>query len=544
MANTSESSGNNSQSGTARNENSADGLGKTKESAKTQDPQAAQQQFNTVVRDPEQGRIAAEVAKYDAAYTDNVIAKEERKAAEMASMLQERQDRAKNWTPEEAAQQAQRDSQDYAANTNKYERGYMRDDMALNAGVNPAYQAALEKAAPELAQELKDPQAAQQQLNTVERDPEQGRIASEVAKYDAETHERIERIKKEIAKKKIAVAPAIENEAESIQPAKQKQPQAQDNASIQREDALAAPSNYKLIVPPEIGSKYLQVGNKYHNPDSAKTVAFVDRGDKLQTASSNPQIADDLVKIADARGWQELKVTGTPAFRREVWLEASVRGIHVDGYKPTELDKAELERRSTFVREQNSIEVPSNAFRELPKEQALKKDPGLVNAFATIEAAKVFAQQKIADTVDQQKFVSSVQQEVGKKVDAGEKIPAVKLKTPEGKLIAHGKDHYNFDKDEKLNYYVTLEDSKGRQRIIWGVGLAKALRDSKAQIGDRLRLQVSEQKGVVVDQKIRDQNNQVVGTKTIDSARNVWSAEVLPREQAQAREQSAAPRSR
>ena len=97
---------------------------------------------------------AAKVYALDAANTEKVMAKEERKAAEAQAMLQEREDRAKNWTPEEAAKRAQRDCKDYRAQADKTERGFMRDDMAMNAGANPAYKAALEKAAPEVAEEV------------------------------------------------------------------------------------------------------------------------------------------------------------------------------------------------------------------------------------------------------------------------------------------------------------------------------------------------------------------------------------------------------
>ena len=49
---------------------------------------------------------------------------------------------------------------------------------------------------------------------------------------------------------------------------------------------------------------------------------------------------------AEARGWDEIKVSGTETFRKEVWLEAASRGMHVKGYVPSEQDKAELAKRT------------------------------------------------------------------------------------------------------------------------------------------------------------------------------------------------------
>ena len=98
--------------------------------------------------------VAEKVAALDAANTAKIEAKEERKAVEFAAMMQEREDKAKAWTPEEAAKQAQQDVAAYRDMPDTTEQGFMRGDMALNATANPAYKEALQKAAPELAEEV------------------------------------------------------------------------------------------------------------------------------------------------------------------------------------------------------------------------------------------------------------------------------------------------------------------------------------------------------------------------------------------------------
>ncbi|MFZ3179722.1 MAG: LPD7 domain-containing protein [Methylocystis silviterrae] len=54
--------------------------------------------------------------------------------------------------------------------------------------------------------------------------------------------------------------------------------------------------------------------------------------------------ARDLVAIAAHRGWERIKLTGSAEFRREAWLAASARRIEAKGYKPTEIDRAALEK--------------------------------------------------------------------------------------------------------------------------------------------------------------------------------------------------------
>lgn len=70
-----------------------------------------------------------------------------------------------------------------------------------------------------------------------------------------------------------------------------------------------------------------------------------DRGSRLETRSDSAQVADTLVAMAHARGWDEIRVTGSAAFCREVWLEAEAHGMHVRGYVPNRADQAELARR-------------------------------------------------------------------------------------------------------------------------------------------------------------------------------------------------------
>jgi hypothetical protein len=228
-----------------------------------------------------------------------------------------------------------------------------------------------------------------------------------------------------------------------------------------------------------------------------------------------------------------MRVKGTEGFRREVWLEASVRGIHVDGYKPSEMDKAELERRNTFMRDQNSVEVRSEAYQKLSPQDGVRKDPTLAPAYGAEAAAKRVAEKMHPE--NRAAFVQSVREAITHKLEAGEPI-ALKLKVPEGKLVEHGQANYNFDKDEKPNYYVKLAEANGRERIYWGVGLEKAMASIDAKKGDTVQLKVTESKGVVVEGNVRDASGQVVGRQTVDSHRNEWQASVTARAQTQQRE--------
>ena len=364
--------------------------------------------------------------------------------------------------------------------------------------------------------------------NSVAASSEKGLLRAEIERNDAETYTWVEKQRKARLER---VEPI---ETDVIAAAAAKATETKSGDTIEREALFASPNARIKVVPSEIGSQFNQVGDKYFHQNNTKSVAFVDRGDKLETPSSAPQMAQSLVKIAEARGWDELKVRGTEGFRREVWLEASVRGIHVDGYKPSELDKVELEKRNTFMQDRNSVEVRSEAFQKLSPEDGVRRDPTLATAYGTEAAAKRLAERIHPESRDA--FVKSVKEAVTHKLESGEPV-AIKLKVPEGQLIEYGKANYKFDKDERPSYYVKLAEANGRERIYWGTGLQKAMGLIDAQPGDMVQLRVTESKSVVVEGNVRDAPGQVVGRQTVDSHRNEWQATVTAKARSKTRKE-------
>jgi len=99
-------------------------------------------------------------------------------------------------------------------------------------------------------------------------------------------------------------------------------------------------------------------GVAYHHKGQPEKVAFAERGTRLATNSNDQRVAAGMAALAEARGWKSIKVNGHPDFRREVWMEAQLRGINVRGFTPHEHDLRELqERRDRSM--QNTVEKTS-----------------------------------------------------------------------------------------------------------------------------------------------------------------------------------------
>ncbi len=75
-------------------------------------------------------------------------------------------------------------------------------------------------------------------------------------------------------------------------------------------------------------------------------LAFKVSAERLATRLEDAGVIRDMVSIAQHRGWTEVQVRGSVAFRRTAWLEASVRGLAVRGYEPDPVDRAALSFRT------------------------------------------------------------------------------------------------------------------------------------------------------------------------------------------------------
>jgi len=77
-----------------------------------------------------------------------------------------------------------------------------------------------------------------------------------------------------------------------------------------------------------------------------------------------------------------------------------------------------------------------------------------------------------------------------------------------GVLTAHGEAPYEHKPGNRKSYYVTLGFADGQERTVWGVDLARAMNESKAEIGDRIGLKhLGSQRVTLPDGKLVDRNS-------------------------------------
>jgi len=106
-------------------------------------------------------------------------------------------------------------------------------------------------------------------------------------------------------------------------------------------------------IPNELNNQYVIQGDekkgKYYFKDKPELEAFRDKGSKLITKSTASSVAKSMVALAESKQWETIKLSGSAKFKREVWMEANLRGMSVEGYKPTKQDLQNLEDRQNKI---------------------------------------------------------------------------------------------------------------------------------------------------------------------------------------------------
>ncbi|MDP3749523.1 MAG: LPD7 domain-containing protein [Phenylobacterium sp.] len=135
--------------------------------------------------------------------------------------------------------------------------------------------------------------------------------------------------------------------------------------------------------------------------------AFRDRGRQLVAARSDPNTIRDMTAIAQHRGWSIVVARGETSFRREAWLVGRSAGIEVRGYRPTERDIQELDRR--IERRDRSGGEPRRRAREAD-------DPG---ARANLRVVEAVVRARVAEPSAQQRIMASARERVAGWLERG-----------------------------------------------------------------------------------------------------------------------------
>jgi hypothetical protein len=97
-----------------------------------------------------------------------------------------------------------------------------------------------------------------------------------------------------------------------------------------------------------------------------------------------------------------------------------------------------------------------------------------------------------------------------------------------GVVLEHGQANFNFDKDESRSYFVKIRDDNGAEQIQWGLDLERAILEGNIEPGQRIELINIGKQDVQINQPIRNDKGEVIGSELKDVTRNAWEARLAP----------------
>jgi hypothetical protein len=257
-------------------------------------------------------------------------------------------------------------------------------------------------------------------------------------------------------------------------------------------------------VPAHIAERFIQVRDRFYFPD--QSLAFIDRGTRLKAKTENLEVIRGLVDIAEARGWEALRVTGTESFRSRVWSEAARRGLSVRGYVPTDVERAKLVRE--LGERDGPILTPVQRGGEIARE-GLQAQAAPTAPYDGEGAPPL----RMAD------------RDAGGNADpaaTSATVPGVVF----GKLLASGEAPYRFQEGASPSFFLRLATDQG-ERVLWGKDFPRALTEAQTQpqVGDLVGVQSLGRRPVTVKVLVRGKEGSVAGFEEVSAHRNTWLVE-------------------
>lgn len=174
--------------------------------------------------------------------------------------------------------------------------------------------------------------------------------------------------------------PAQESE-KKVQSGKQPEPETEApktaNLSEKSQETRKVVLDLQYRIPENIKTRYHTVGGKFYSVSDHKTVLFEDKGKQLKTALSDPQTVKDMLEVVKAKGWDNIKLSGSKDFRQAMFIEAAAQGIRTSGYNPTAADLQRVEElRERYAQNGITPEIVREQERRQPeveKEQPRKE---------------------------------------------------------------------------------------------------------------------------------------------------------------------------
>lgn len=181
-----------------------------------------------------------------------------------------------------------------------------------------------------------------------------------------------------------------------------------------------------LTIPEYVKNSFRSLDGKYYFKDQKHILAFEDKGRSIVTQHNDDRVAKAVVKMAEAKGWGNIKITGNETFRREVWLQAQIHNIKVKGFTPKESDIALLNEQ-TKNNERKLTDLKMHDLDKSPQASVLKA------------VAKEVLKEKVKNPKVRQAVMNEISHRLEKSLLTGRQLPNVLIYDKNAKSIRQDK---------------------------------------------------------------------------------------------------------
>jgi len=167
-----------------------------------------------------------------------------------------------------------------------------------------------------------------------------------------------------------------------------------------------------------------EAGIGFYSDATVLKPTFRDHGWRLQSERSDPGTLRDLAAIAQHRGWSVVVARGAKSFRREAWLNGRTIGLDVRGYRPTERDLQELDRRI-------GRRTPRDVGRS-KQTDSLERDGAMASdaVQATLRIVEAVVRSRVAGEPVQARILQRARSRVVAWLERGASFPPLQTKAP------------------------------------------------------------------------------------------------------------------
>ncbi|HFC7422686.1 TPA: LPD7 domain-containing protein [Neisseria meningitidis] len=356
-----------------------------------------------------------------------------------------------------------------------YEQDYYQPETYNSIELGRTEEQAVEQ--PKVAEPTIQPSAVEngQQKEAEATLQDYRRDAIEQAIHDTDIQEQIQHGEapdsmKDKADKAFAIAndPELQRSQADYEESMKRQNAEQAQTATPTESKPQNQPQLEFRIPDSVAAQYRTNGNEKYMLDPRTDKLAIDARSEniLKTRNNDKKTIKNMLAIAETNGWQNIKVKGSPEFKKEMWLQARLKGLEVQGYKPSEQDKKLLEtRKAQLERGINSI--------------------------------------------------------------SKENSPSQQVRQTSGKLMGYGVGIHPNNKEGKNTYYVDIQKSNGQTERLYGHGLRDAIIQSKAERGDNITLTKTGHNGKNNTWQADVSKQKTASQKLIDAARTSGSPEAL-----------------